>query len=123
MTLRTDPAGLLADAGLIEVDVDRSAPKTADFGAFRGWAAEILPETDRFAAEANRESVRRRVREWLFCLSIQDGHVPSAAELAEVTPGCSASSRRGRERAETGPAPERSRYNRFAAARRPGATG
>lgn len=36
-------------------------------------------------AEGYREFIRRRIRDWLFYLSIEDGHVPVPAELAEVT--------------------------------------
>ena len=139
MTLRTDLAALLADAGIIDVDVDEAvadehvrsaayqrvvsvaaaaqsrdgdrgivatilrdphemAARTAvvalvdkiamnatDAAEFRRWAEEILAETDRFETEGNREFVRRRVRDWLFYLSIKDGRVPDPAELADVT--------------------------------------
>ncbi|MEU4254440.1 hypothetical protein AB0F15_44325 [Amycolatopsis sp. NPDC026612] len=84
-TIVRDPRGTMATAAVVDL-VDRIAAKTAGAAGFRHWSAEILSETDRFATEANREFVRRRVREWLFWLSIKDGHVPSEAELAEVTP-------------------------------------
>jgi hypothetical protein len=139
MTLRTDLAALLADAGIIDVDVDEAvadehvrssayqrvvsvtaaaqsrdgdratvatilrdpnemtsrtavvdlvdklAMKATSAADFRQWSAEILPETDRFATEGNREFLSHRVRDWLFYLSIKDGRVPDPAELADVT--------------------------------------
>ncbi|WAL97958.1 hypothetical protein [Streptomyces sp. Je 1-369] len=139
MTLRTDVAGLLAEAGIVDVDVDEavaddhartavylrvvsvtasspnrdrdravvatilrdpdeSGAKTAVVALvdeiaweatgpdeFRQWADGLLPEIDRLRVAAFREFIRRRVQDWLFWLSAEDGHVPTAAELAEVT--------------------------------------
>ncbi len=80
-----DPSEMTAKTAVVDL-VDRIAAKTAGPADLRRWSAEILPETDRFATEANREFVRRRVRDWLFWLSVKDGHVPAEAELAQVTP-------------------------------------
>ncbi|AZM53124.1 hypothetical protein DMA15_11410 [Streptomyces sp. WAC 01529] len=139
MTLRSDVAGLLAEAGVLDVDVDeavadehvrssayqrvvsvtadsrsrdrdraivatilrepnelasksavvalvdRIAMKMTGPAEFRQWSAGLLPETDRLKAEGNREFIRRRVRDWLLYLSIENGHVPTPAELAEAT--------------------------------------
>ncbi|QEV17997.1 hypothetical protein [Streptomyces alboniger] len=141
MTLRSDVAGLLAEAGIRDVDVDdavadehvrssayqrvvsviadsrsrdqdrdraivaailrepnepasktavvalvdRIAMKATGPAEFRQWSAGLLPETDRLKAEGNREFIRRRVHDWLLYLSIENGHVPTPAELAEAT--------------------------------------
>ena len=52
---------------------------------FRQWSAELLPEIDQLKTEQFREFIRRRIHDWLFYLSIKDGHVPTPAELAKVT--------------------------------------
>ena len=52
---------------------------------FRQWSDGLLPEIDRLTAEGSREFIRRRIHDWLFHLSVKDGHVPTPAELAEVT--------------------------------------
>lgn len=65
--------------------VDKIAMTATDPAAFEQWAARILPETDRFTTEAYREFVRQRVRDWLFYLSVRDGHTPAPAEVAGVT--------------------------------------
>lgn len=139
MTLHSDVAELLAEAGIIDVDVDeavaddhmrlsaylrvvsviaasqsrdrdralvatilrdpdKSAAKTAVVALvddiarkatgpaeFRQWSDELLPEIDRLGVEAFREFIRRRIHDWLLHLSVKDGHVPTTAELAEVT--------------------------------------
>lgn len=139
MTLRSDVAGLLAGAGIVDVDVEdavadehvrgavyrrvvsaavssgsrdahravvaailrdpvESVSKTSvvalvdgvatgasGLAEFQEWSAELLPRMCRFEAAGHVEFVRRRVHDWLFHLSVQDGHVPTAAELAEVT--------------------------------------
>ncbi|MGW0737236.1 hypothetical protein [Streptomyces sp. NPDC002851] len=139
MTLHTDVAELLAEAGIVDVDVDEAvadehvrssayqrvvsviassrsrdrdraivatilrdpnemgsktavvalvdeiAMKVTGPAEFRQWSAELLPEIDRLKAEGYREFIRRRIHDWLFYLSIMDGHVPTPAELAEVT--------------------------------------
>lgn len=139
MTLHSDVAGLLAEAGISDVDVDEAVAddhaRTAAYlrvvsviassrsrdrdraivatilrdpnemgsktavvalvdeiayevngpDEFRQWAAELLPELDRLKTESFREFIRRRIDDWLFHLSVKDGHVPTPAELAEVT--------------------------------------
>jgi len=139
MTLRSDVAELLAQAGILDVDVDEAvaddhartsaylrvvsvtasspsrdrdraivatilrdpnemgaktvvvalvddiAGKVTGPAEFRRWSDELLPEIDQLKTEAFREFIRRRVHDWLFHLSIEDGHVPTPAELAEVT--------------------------------------
>ncbi|WP_371529307.1 hypothetical protein OG302_28090 [Streptomyces sp. NBC_01283] len=141
MTLHSDVAALLAEAGIVDVDVDEAVAdehaRTSaylrvvsviaaspsrdrdrdraivatilrdpnDMGAktavvalvdevayevngpdeFRQWSDGLLPEIDRLKAEGVREFIRRRIHDWLFYLSVKDGHVPTPAELAEVT--------------------------------------
>ncbi|MFD5349849.1 hypothetical protein ACFWJY_40390, partial [Streptomyces anulatus] len=65
--------------------VDSIAMKATGPAEFRQWSAGLLTEIDRLRAEGYREFIRRRVHDWLFHLSIEDGHVPTPAELAEVT--------------------------------------
>ncbi|KUL63411.1 MULTISPECIES: hypothetical protein [unclassified Streptomyces] len=65
--------------------VDRVAMTVAGPAGFRQWSAELLPEIDRLEAEGYREFIRRRIHDWLFYLSIEAGHVPTPAELGEVT--------------------------------------
>ncbi|MEU1949402.1 hypothetical protein ABZ554_44870 [Streptomyces sp. NPDC020125] len=62
------------------VPPDRAGP-----AEFRQWSAELLPEIDQLKTEGFREFIRRRVHDWMFYLSIEDGHVPTPAELAKVT--------------------------------------
>ncbi|MEU6764694.1 hypothetical protein ABZ916_19440 [Streptomyces sp. NPDC046853] len=139
MTLRSDVAGLLAEAGINDVDVDEvvaddhartsaylrvvsaiasspnrdrdraivatilrdpdeSGAKTAVVALvdeiawrvtgpdeFRQWADGLLPEIERLKTESFREFIRQRIKDWLFWLSVKDGHVPTPGELAEVT--------------------------------------
>ncbi|WP_246102881.1 hypothetical protein [Streptomyces piniterrae] len=65
--------------------VDEIAWKVTGPAEFRRWSAELLPEIDQLKTEGFREFIRRRIHDWLFYLSIKDGHVPTPAELAEVT--------------------------------------
>ncbi|MFF1376221.1 hypothetical protein [Streptomyces sp. NPDC058308] len=65
--------------------VDRIAMKATGPAGFRQWSAGLLPEIDRLKTAAFRAFIRRRIHDWLFRLSIEDGHVPTPAELAEVT--------------------------------------
>ncbi|MFE6158548.1 hypothetical protein ACFQ7F_06480 [Streptomyces sp. NPDC056486] len=139
MTLHSDVAGLLAGAGILDVDVDDAvadehvrasayrrvvsvaassgsrdrdramvatilrdplesiskgavvalvadiAMQATDPAEFRQWSDELLPEIDQLKVEAFREFIRRRIHDWLFHLSVEDGHLPTPAELAEVT--------------------------------------
>ncbi len=52
---------------------------------FRRWSDGLSPEIDRLRTAAFREFVRRRIHDRRFHLSIEGGHVPTPAELAEVT--------------------------------------
>ena len=84
-TIVRDPSEMTAKTAVVDL-VDRIAPKAAGPEEFRRWSAEILPQTDRFTTESNREFVRRRVRDWQFWWAAEEGHVPAETELAEVTP-------------------------------------
>ncbi|NBE54665.1 hypothetical protein [Streptomyces boluensis] len=84
-TILRDPNDLGAKRAVVEL-VDAIAMRAATGPAeFRQWSDQLLPEIDQFKAEGSREFIRRRIRDWLFYLSVEDGHVPTAAELAEVT--------------------------------------
>lgn len=83
-TLLRDPDEMVAKVAVVAL-VDRVAGRATGTDAFRRWAAGILPETGRLKAEGNREFIRRRVHDWLFHLSVRDGHLPTPAELAGVT--------------------------------------
>ncbi|NEB42462.1 hypothetical protein [Streptomyces sp. SID14515] len=99
MTLRSDVAELLTGAGVLDVDIDEAvADEHVRSSAYRRvvsatasarnrdqWSAGLLPEIDRLKAEGNRDFIRRRVQDWLFFLSIKDGHVPTSAELLKVS--------------------------------------
>ncbi|MGW0902331.1 hypothetical protein [Streptomyces sp. NPDC002853] len=139
MTLHSDVAELLAEAGITDVDVDEavaddhartsaylrvvsataaspsrdrdraivatilrdpdeSGAKTAVVALvdeiayevngpdeFRRWSDELLPEVERLKTASFRDFIRRRIHDWLFYLSVKDGHVPTPDELAEVT--------------------------------------
>lgn len=65
--------------------VDGIAMEATGPAEFRQWSAGLLPETGRLRTGAYRAFIRRRVHDWLFRLSVEDGHVPARAELAEVT--------------------------------------
>ncbi|NDZ90286.1 hypothetical protein G3I23_32920 [Streptomyces sp. SID10115] len=65
--------------------VDKTAYEVAGPEEFRRWADGVLPETERLKTAAFREFIRRRVDDWLLCLTVKDGHVPTPDELAEVT--------------------------------------
>jgi hypothetical protein len=81
-----DPLEMASRTAVVEF-VDKMAMKATDAAGFRQWSAELLPETDRLKTASNREFIRRRVRDWLFYLSIKDGQGPEPAALAEVTDG------------------------------------
>ncbi len=83
-TLLRDPVEMVAKSAVVAL-VDEIAMRTDGPAEFREWASGILPEIDGLAGEGHREFIRRRIRDWLFYLSLQDGHVPTTAELAEVT--------------------------------------
>ncbi|MFJ9918125.1 hypothetical protein ACIRSF_02405 [Streptomyces rubiginosohelvolus] len=83
-TILRDPVEMVAKSAVVAL-VDEIAMRTAGPAEFREWASGLLPEIDGLEGEGHREFVRRRIRDWLFHLSVQDGHVPTTAELAEVT--------------------------------------
>ncbi|MFE2936712.1 hypothetical protein [Streptomyces sp. NPDC059278] len=83
-TILRDPIEMVSKSAVVAL-VDRVAMKVTDPAEFRQWWAELLPEIDRLKTESYREFIRRRIHDWLFYLSIEDGHVPTPVELAEVT--------------------------------------
>ncbi|MGW7413439.1 hypothetical protein [Streptomyces sp. NPDC054863] len=83
-TILRDPHEMGAKGAVVAL-VDRVAMKVTGPAEFRQWSAGLLPEIDRLKAEGHREFLRRRIHDWLFHLSVEDGHVPAPAELAEVT--------------------------------------
>ncbi|MGA6157035.1 hypothetical protein ACPEIC_27210 [Stenotrophomonas sp. NPDC087984] len=83
-TILRDPAELVSKTAVVAL-MDRIAMKATGPAEFRQWSAELLPEINQLKTEGFREFIRRRVHDWLFYLSIEDGHVPTPAELAKVT--------------------------------------
>ncbi|MCX4672496.1 hypothetical protein OG453_38620 [Streptomyces sp. NBC_01381] len=83
-TILRDPNVMGSKTAVVAL-VDEIAGKVTGPAEFRQWSAELLPEIDQLKTEAFREFIRRRIDDWLFWLSIEDGHVPTPAELAEVT--------------------------------------
>ncbi|WP_424569057.1 hypothetical protein [Streptomyces sp. CH-036] len=83
-TILRDPVEMVAKSAVVAL-VDEIAMRTAGPAEFREWASGLLPEIDGLEGEGHREFIRRRIRDWLFHLHVQDGHVPTTAELAEVT--------------------------------------
>ncbi|MCX5200207.1 hypothetical protein OG897_01835 [Streptomyces sp. NBC_00237] len=79
-----DPDEMASKTAVVDL-VDRIARKATGAAEFRRWSAELLPETDRLTGESYREFIRGRVHDWLFYLSVEDGQVPTASELADVT--------------------------------------
>ncbi|MBL1097683.1 hypothetical protein [Streptomyces coffeae] len=83
-TILRDPIDMVSKTAVVAL-VDRIAMKVTGPAEFRQWSAELLPEIDQLKTEGNREFIRRRIHDWLFYLSIKDGHMPTPAELATVT--------------------------------------
>ncbi|MFB4426230.1 hypothetical protein C5F59_034770 [Streptomyces sp. QL37] len=83
-TILRDPVEMTSKTAVVDL-VDRIAMKVTGPAEFRRWSAGLLPETDRLGTDAYREFIRRRVDDWTFYLSVQDGHVSTSAELAQVT--------------------------------------
>lgn len=79
-----DPNGMGAKTAVVAL-VDEIATQATGPAAFRQWSAGLLPTIDRLAAEWDRAFIRRRIQDWLFCLTVEDGHVPTPDELAQVT--------------------------------------
>ncbi|MEU0303143.1 hypothetical protein ABZ252_27370 [Streptomyces sp. NPDC006175] len=83
MILR-DPHEMGARTAVVAL-VDTIAMKVTGPDEFRQWSTGLLPEIDRLKAEGHRAFIRRRIHDWLFCLSVKGGHVPTPAELAKAT--------------------------------------
>ncbi|MEV0525106.1 hypothetical protein AB0I66_16925 [Streptomyces sp. NPDC050439] len=83
-TILRDPNEMGAKTAVVAL-VDRVAWQVSGPAEFRQWSDGLLPEIDRLPVEGFRDFIRRRVQDWLLYLSVKDGHVPTAAELAEVT--------------------------------------
>ncbi|MEU1470445.1 hypothetical protein ABZ434_19675 [Streptomyces sp. NPDC005761] len=83
-TILRDPHELGSRTAVVAL-VDAIALKVTGPAGFRQWSAGLLPEIDRLQDEGCRMFVHRRIHDWLFHLSLQDGHVPSADECAKVT--------------------------------------
>ncbi|WP_431773293.1 hypothetical protein [Streptomyces cucumeris] len=83
-TILRDPLEMASKTAVVAL-VDSIAGKVTSPAEFRQWSAELLPEIDQLKTEGNREFIRRRIDDWLFHLSIRDGHIPTPAELATVT--------------------------------------
>ncbi|MFK4069395.1 hypothetical protein [Streptomyces sp. NPDC029674] len=83
-TILRDPNEMGAKTAVVAL-VDEIAWKVSGPAEFRQWSAELLPEIDRLPVDGYREFIRRRIQDWQFYLSVEDGHVPTPAELAEVT--------------------------------------
>ncbi|MER5253970.1 MULTISPECIES: hypothetical protein [unclassified Streptomyces] len=83
-TILRDPDEMGAKTAVVAL-VDEIATQATGPTEFGEWSAELLPEIDQFTTEAYRDFIRRRIHDWLFHLSVEDGHVPTPAELAEVT--------------------------------------
>ncbi|MEU7578868.1 hypothetical protein AB0B50_14830 [Streptomyces sp. NPDC041068] len=83
-TILRDPDEMGSKTAVVAL-VDEIAGKVTGPAEFRQWSAELLPEIAQLKTEAYGEFIRRRIHDWLFYLSIEDGHVPTPAELAEAT--------------------------------------
>ncbi|MGW0783713.1 hypothetical protein [Streptomyces sp. NPDC002913] len=65
--------------------VDSIAMKVTGPADFRQWSAQLLPEMDRLKAQGHRDFIHRRIHDWLFYLSVREGHMPTPIEWARVT--------------------------------------
>ncbi|WP_393053196.1 hypothetical protein [Streptomyces sp. LN549] len=83
-TILRDPIEIVSKSAVVAL-VDRVAMKVTGPGEFWQWSAELLPEIDELKTEGYRKFIRRRIHDWLFHLSIEDGHVPTPVELAKVS--------------------------------------
>ncbi|MEW2389653.1 hypothetical protein AB0933_14990 [Streptomyces venezuelae] len=82
--LRDHPDAMGAKTVVVAL-VDAIAGEVTGPDEFRQWADGVLPEIERLGVESCREFIRRRVDDWLLCLSVEDGHAPTPVELAEAT--------------------------------------
>ncbi|MGW1819219.1 hypothetical protein ACWCQM_37400 [Streptomyces sp. NPDC002125] len=83
-TILRDPVELVSKTAVVAL-VDSIAMKMTDPADFLQWSAQLLPEIDRLSAEGHRDFIRRRIHDWLFCLSVREGHVPAPTDWAKVT--------------------------------------
>ncbi|MFD8494897.1 hypothetical protein [Amycolatopsis sp. NPDC059657] len=83
-TILRDPQELTSKTAVVAL-VDEIARQATDPASFEHWAAELLPALDHLKAEGHRAFIRHRVRDWSLYLSVAEGQVPTAAELAEIT--------------------------------------
>ncbi|MFJ2739419.1 hypothetical protein ACIO3O_07100 [Streptomyces sp. NPDC087440] len=83
-TLLRDPREALAKTAVVAL-VDGVAAKGDGLTEFREWAGQLQPEIEGFRAEGHRTFIRRRIGDWDFLLSVEGGHAPTPAELAEVS--------------------------------------
>lgn len=83
-TILRDPHEMGARTAVVAL-VDRIAMTASGPAEFRRWSAGLLPEIDRLMTEGCRAFVHQRTHDWLFRLSIRDGHTATSAELAQVT--------------------------------------
>lgn len=84
-TILRDPDEMGSKTAVVAL-VDKIAMKVTGPAEFRQWSAELLPEIDQLKVDGYAsEFIRRRIHDWLFYLSIEDGHMPTPAELAKVT--------------------------------------
>ncbi|WP_189176601.1 hypothetical protein [Streptomyces lasiicapitis] len=83
-TILRDPHEMGSKTAVVAL-VDRIAMRVSGPAEFRQWSAELLPEIDQLKAEGCREFIHSRIHDWLFYLSVEDGHVPTPVELAKVT--------------------------------------
>ncbi|MFE5240382.1 MULTISPECIES: hypothetical protein [unclassified Streptomyces] len=82
-TLR-DPMEMVSKTAAVAL-VDSIAMKVSGPADFRQWSAQLLPESDRLRADGHRDLIHRRIHDWLFCLSVKGGHVPTPIQLVRVT--------------------------------------
>ncbi|MFF0076860.1 hypothetical protein [Streptomyces sp. NPDC005494] len=83
-TILRDPVELVSKTAVVAL-VDSIAMKVTGPADFQQWSAGLLPEIDKLTAEGHRAFIRRRIHDWLFYLSVRDGHVPTPVELTRVT--------------------------------------
>ncbi|MFF7011487.1 hypothetical protein ACFY9Y_32985 [Streptomyces fimicarius] len=83
-TILRDPVEIVAKTAVVDF-VDRTATRATGPDEFRRWSAGLMPEIDRFTTDGHRDFIRRRVRDWLLYLSVEEGMAPASAELAKAT--------------------------------------
>ncbi|MFI0594269.1 hypothetical protein [Streptomyces griseus] len=83
-TILRDPVEIVAKTAVVDF-VDRMATRATGPDEFRRWSAGLMPEIDRLTTDGHRDFIRRRVRDWLLYLSVEEGKAPASAELAKAT--------------------------------------